>query len=317
MDGQGVGQILFFLGALIVLAYPLGLWMARVYGNSLSSRPAAGARERLLPARRHPAACRAGLEELRADGARLQRCVHRCCCTRLQRLQARLFLNPDRMKAVPPHLALNTAVSFVTNTSWQFYGGESTMSYLTQTAGIAVQMFVSAAVGMAVLVAVIRGLARRSATELGNFWVDFYRSLAYILLPLTLRAGRRSRLAGRAADVRRTRHRDDARRRHADDRARAGRIARGDQEPLDGRRRLLQLQLGGAVREPERPDELPGDALTAPDPGRAGLHVRANDPQPQARPRRLRRDARPARRGHRRHHSLRSSTARPCSAPPE
>src|SRR4029077_9271103 len=83
-----------------------------------------------------------------------------------------------------PHLALNTAASFITNTNWQFYAGESTMSYLTQMAGLAVQNFVSAAAGMAVLVAVVRGIARRSADTLGNFWVDFYRSLVYILLPL-------------------------------------------------------------------------------------------------------------------------------------
>jgi K+-transporting ATPase ATPase A chain len=90
------------------------------------------------------------------------------------------------VKGVPAHIALNTAASFVTNTNWQFYGGESTMSYLTQIAVLAVQQFVSAAVGMAVLAAVVRGIARRSATELGNFWVDFYRSLVYILLPLSL-----------------------------------------------------------------------------------------------------------------------------------
>jgi potassium-transporting ATPase potassium-binding subunit len=90
------------------------------------------------------------------------------------------------MQAVPSHLALNTTASFVTNTNWQYYGGESTMSYLTQMAGLAVQNWVSAAVGMAVLAAVIRGIARRTATDLGNFWVDLYRSLVYILLPLAL-----------------------------------------------------------------------------------------------------------------------------------
>src|SRR4249919_702025 len=104
----------------------------------------------------------------------------------IQRLQGHLFLNPDHLQAVPSHIALNTTASFVTNTNWQYYGGEYTMSYLTQMAGLAVQQFVSAGVGMAVLVAVVRGLARRSANELGNFWVDLYRSLTYILLPLTL-----------------------------------------------------------------------------------------------------------------------------------
>ena len=84
---------------------------------------------------------------------------------------------------------MNTAASFTTNTNWQFYGGEYTMSYLTQMAGLAVQQFVSAAVGMAVLAAVIRGFSRRSATELGNFWVDLFRSMVYILLPLALVLG--------------------------------------------------------------------------------------------------------------------------------
>ncbi len=104
----------------------------------------------------------------------------------IQRLQHHLFLNPDHLPAVAPHIALNTTASFVTNTNWQFYGGEYTMSYFTQIAGLAVQQFLSAAVGMAVLVAVVRGIARRNSKELGNFWVDLYRSLVYILLPLSL-----------------------------------------------------------------------------------------------------------------------------------
>ena len=80
---------------------------------------------------------------------------------------------------------MNTTASFVSNTNWQYYGGETTMSYLSQMAGLAVQNFVSAALGMAVLAAVVRGFARRRATTLGSFWVDLYRSLVYVLLPLT------------------------------------------------------------------------------------------------------------------------------------
>ena len=90
------------------------------------------------------------------------------------------------MAAVPPDLAFNTAVSFVTNTNWQAYGGETTMSYLTQMLGLAVQNFVSAASGMAVLVALIRGFARRESRTVGNFWVDLTRTTLYILLPLSL-----------------------------------------------------------------------------------------------------------------------------------
>jgi K+-transporting ATPase ATPase A chain len=102
------------------------------------------------------------------------------------RLQNHLFLNPDKLSAVSPHIALNTTASFVTNTNWQYYGGEYTMSYLSQMMGLGVQNFVSAAVGMAVLAAVVRGIARRSSGTLGNFWRDLYRSLVYILLPLAV-----------------------------------------------------------------------------------------------------------------------------------
>src|SRR5262245_5237567 len=104
----------------------------------------------------------------------------------IERLQGHLFLNPDHLKGVPAHISLNTAASFVTNTNWQYYGGEYTMSYLTQMAGLAVQNFVSAAVGIAVLAAVVRAIARRSACTVGNFWVDLYRTLVYVLLPLCL-----------------------------------------------------------------------------------------------------------------------------------
>jgi K+-transporting ATPase ATPase A chain len=102
----------------------------------------------------------------------------------LQRLQGFLPLNPTHVDSVPPALAFNTAASFVTNTNWQNYGGESTMSHLTQMAGLAVQNFVSAAVGIAVAVALVRGLARRRSETIGNFWVDLTRTTTRILLPL-------------------------------------------------------------------------------------------------------------------------------------
>jgi potassium-transporting ATPase potassium-binding subunit len=104
----------------------------------------------------------------------------------IQRLQSVLPLNPQSLGAVSPGLAFNTAVSFVTNTNWQSYSGETTMSYLTQMLGLTVQNFVSAAVGMAVLIALIRSFARHSAKAIGNFWVDTTRSVLYILLPLAL-----------------------------------------------------------------------------------------------------------------------------------
>ena len=103
----------------------------------------------------------------------------------LQRLQGVLPLNPQALGAVSPDSSFNTAVSFATNTNWQGYGGETTMSYLTQMLGLTVQNFVSAAAGMATLVALIRGFARRSTETIGNFWVDLTRTTLYILLPLS------------------------------------------------------------------------------------------------------------------------------------
>lgn len=104
----------------------------------------------------------------------------------LQRLQAVLPLNPQGQAAVGPDLAFNTSVSFVTNTNWQSYVPEQTMSYLTQMAGLAVHNFVSAATGIALAIALIRGFARRSAQGIGNFWVDLTRSVLYVLLPISL-----------------------------------------------------------------------------------------------------------------------------------
>jgi K+-transporting ATPase ATPase A chain len=104
----------------------------------------------------------------------------------IQRLQFYLPLNPQAMVGVAPDLAFNTAVSFVTNTNWQAYAGEATLSYFTQSAALAVQNFLSAATGMSLLVALIRGLVRHETTNLGNFWIDMIRSIIYILLPLSL-----------------------------------------------------------------------------------------------------------------------------------
>lgn len=104
----------------------------------------------------------------------------------LLRLQGSLLLNPASFGAVAPDLAFNTAASFVTNTDWQAYGGETTLSYLIQMLGLTVQNFVSAATGMAILIALVRGLARRNAQTIGNFWIDLTRSTLYVLLPLSL-----------------------------------------------------------------------------------------------------------------------------------
>ncbi len=104
----------------------------------------------------------------------------------LQRLQGWLPFNPQRFPAVSADSAFNTAVSFGTNTNWQGYGGESTMSYLTQMAALGAQNFLSAASGIAVLIAFIRGFTLKAAAQIGNFWVDLVRATLYVLLPLSL-----------------------------------------------------------------------------------------------------------------------------------
>ncbi len=181
MSSQGIGQILFYGAALIVTAYPLGVLMARVY-----------TRERLDPVERAFLRLLGRGSGEEQDWKSYAKTVlafsvgFTAVLYAIQRLQGHLFLNPNHLKGVAPDIAVNTAASFVTNTNWQFYGGEYTMSYLTQMAGLAVQNFVSAAVGMAVLIAVVRGISRRSMDTIGNFWRDLYRSLVYILLPLSI-----------------------------------------------------------------------------------------------------------------------------------
>jgi K+-transporting ATPase ATPase A chain len=186
MNANGYFQLAFYVVVLIALAKPLGAYMADVYeGRSAALR----------------------------FGAPLERLIYRLCGTdpgkemrwtqyaiaslwftlvgliavyALQRLQASLPFNPAGMAAVSPDSSFNTAISFITNTNWQGYGGEATMSYLTQMLALTVQNFVSAALGMAVVIALIRAFARQGVDTIGNFWVDLTRGVLYILLPLSL-----------------------------------------------------------------------------------------------------------------------------------
>ena len=187
--GQGIGQIVVYAAVLIALAYPLGLYMARVYLTPAFGGRFLGSIERGFYSILRTDPRKEQSWKGYAKSVLVFSIVFFGLLYAIQRLQAHLFLNPDHLPGVPSHIALNTTASFITNTNWQYYGGEYTMSYLTQMAGLAVQQFVSAAVGMAVLAAVVRGFARRSTSELGNFWVDLYRSMVYILLPLTLILG--------------------------------------------------------------------------------------------------------------------------------
>jgi len=187
MTVDAILQIGLYLAVLLALVKPLGWYMARVY----EGKPC-------------------GLDRLFGW---LERLIYRCCGIDaaeemswtayaramlvfnllgilavyvLMRLQPFLPLNPQDMPAVPPDLSLNTAVSFATNTNWQNYGGETALSYLTQMLGLTVQNFVSAASGMAVLAALIRGFTRRTCQTIGNFWYDLVRSTVYILIPLSI-----------------------------------------------------------------------------------------------------------------------------------
>jgi K+-transporting ATPase ATPase A chain len=184
VTANGITQITLYLVVLTVLAYPLGWYMTRVYAGTLRMPRWLTAPERGFY---RLVGTRADEEwgwKPYAVTALAFMFVFAILLYLLLRLQGGLPLNPDNLADVNSWVSINTTASFVTNTNWQYYGGEYTMSYLSQMAGLAVQNWVSAALGMAVLVAVIRGFARRSATTVGNFWVDLYRSLVYILLPL-------------------------------------------------------------------------------------------------------------------------------------
>ncbi len=183
----GVAQILLYLAVLVALAKPLGWYMARVYeGKACGLDRVLGPIERLLY---RMAGIRADAESTWRQYAMGVLAFSAAGCLALygmQRAQALLPANPQSLAAPGADLSFNTAVSFMTNTNWQSYGGETTMSYFTQMVGLGVQNFVSAGTGMAVLAALVRGLSRRSASTIGSFWVDLTRGTLYILLPLAV-----------------------------------------------------------------------------------------------------------------------------------
>jgi potassium-transporting ATPase potassium-binding subunit len=187
MTTNGILQLGLYLIILIALVKPLGGYMARVYQvEPCGLDRILGPLECLIY---RMSGIRPGDEmswKSYAGAAILFKLAFFFLLYLLLRFQGMLPLNPQRFPGVAPDLAFNTAVSFITNTNWQAYGGESTLSYLSQMMGLSVQNFVSAAQGMAVLVALIRGFARRTTSTLGNFWVDLTRSVLYILLPLSL-----------------------------------------------------------------------------------------------------------------------------------
>ncbi len=189
MTFNGVLQIFVFLGVIGLLTKPMGLFLVRVYDGGTTFldrvfRPI----ERLVyrAARVDPA------QEMNWKQYVVAMLVFSLVSTiglyAIQRFQFYMPFNPQEFSGLSEHLSFNTAVSFVTNTNWQSYSGETTMSYLTQMAGLTVQNFESAAVGMALAAAFIRGIARFETDKIGNFWVDLTRGTLYVLLPLSFLA---------------------------------------------------------------------------------------------------------------------------------
>ena len=187
MNWNNIIQSGIYLVVLVLLVKPLGTYMARVY----EAKPAGlniwfGPIERLIyrVSGINPEANMSW--KTYAVAVMIFNIIGIVVVYAIQRLQPHLPLNPMSMPPVAPDLAFNTAVSFVTNTNWQSYGGETILSYFTQMVALTVQNFVSAATGMAVLVAVIRGFIQKQTETIGNFWVDLVRSTLYILLPLAI-----------------------------------------------------------------------------------------------------------------------------------
>jgi potassium-transporting ATPase potassium-binding subunit len=185
---KGILLLLFYFLILFILIKPLGWYIAQVYQGQacgLNSTKCLGKLENLIYS-----VCRINpKQEMNwkrySSALLLFNLLGMLFLYFIQRFQYFLPLNPQGFPAVSPAVAFNTAASFVTNTDWQIYSGESSLSYLTQMLGLTVQNFLSAATGMAVLVALVRGIVRQETLGLGNFWVDSVRTILYILLPLS------------------------------------------------------------------------------------------------------------------------------------
>jgi K+-transporting ATPase ATPase A chain len=189
MTSIGILQILVFFGLILLVTKPVGLFMSRLFqGERTFLHPVLRPIEALVY---RLCGVREGEEQRWTQYAASLLSFSLFAFLfvyALQRLQGHLPLNPQGFGAaqVPPDLAFNTAISFTTNTNWQGYSGESTLSYLVQMAGLAVQNFVSAAAGIAVAIAVIRGFARQETDRIGNFWVDVTRATLYVLMPIAI-----------------------------------------------------------------------------------------------------------------------------------
>ncbi len=189
MTFNGILQILLFLAVVTLLAKPMGVYLTKVYGGEKTFldfilKPL----ERFIYALcRVDAAAEMNWKQY-GVAMLIFSLMSSLALYAIQRLQFYLPLNPQSFAAPSEHSAFNTAVSFVTNTNWQGYGGETTMSYFSQMAGLTIQNFVSAAVGMALAIVFIRGIARFETEKLGNFWADLVRGTLYVLLPFSFLA---------------------------------------------------------------------------------------------------------------------------------
>jgi K+-transporting ATPase ATPase A chain len=187
VSGAGIAQIIVYGLVLVALGIPLGAYMARVYtGETKRAQAILGRFERLLYRCFGVQPTAEMTWRHYAVAVMVFNVLGMVIVYVLQRMQGVLPGNPNDLPAVDPRVAFNTAVSFATNTNWQAYGGESTMSHLVQALALGVQNFVSAATGMAVLVALARAFKRKHAETVGNFWVDLTRSTIYILVPLAI-----------------------------------------------------------------------------------------------------------------------------------
>ena len=279
--GWGIAQIVVYVVLLTLIAKPLGTYMAHVFRGEHTFmdrvvRPVEKLTYRLC-----------GIDETRemgVTGYAVSLLVFNLAVLLfiylILRLQGHLPLNPAHIPDMSPTVAFNTAISFTTNTNWQVYVPETAVSYLTQMLALARENFVSGAVGMAVAVAFIRGITRRSGRELGNFWVDMTRSFLYVLLPLSIVDRPVPGLAGRRAESERADQGRHGAGHGADDRPGSVRVAGIDQGARHQRRRLLQRQLRAPVREPHAALQLHRGSRPARHPRRAHLHVRAVRRQP-------------------------------------
>ena len=187
MDANGLIYIILFFAVAVLLAWPLGKYMSKVFsGEKTFMTPLVRPVEKFM----YRICGVDEAEEMTWKGYAIALIIFNILAILFvfvfQMVQGVLPLNPEGFSGVRWDTALNTAISFVTNTNWQAYGGETTMSYLTQMVGLAVQNFLSAAVGMAAALVLIRGFTRRNTDKLGNFWVDVTRMVLYVLLPLSV-----------------------------------------------------------------------------------------------------------------------------------